>query len=263
MLKRAVLTFLALLALCGVVVAAISFSTACVSEAGQQDADAYKRPQEPNPRYQRVFTTMGCGVRILGGAVVDHSDEISAAVTAIATIFIALYTFALSDSTRALRDAAEQQKLDMLESLRIAGVAADAAKQSADHIPIVERAYVFATPVPWIKDNTTVTYLRIENFGQTPGFLIEAHGCTSDIEPTGVPTYFGSPRFIEAIVKKGTADPFPTNWVSPFTTPHYFFGYIKYTDIFKKGHISRVCKRILPAEGKIDMAGPPARNEWD
>lgn len=66
------------------------------------------------------------------GAVVDHSNEISAAVTAIATIFIALYTFALSDSTRALREAAEQQKLDMLESLRIARETAGAAKKSAE-----------------------------------------------------------------------------------------------------------------------------------
>jgi hypothetical protein len=128
MLKRAVLTLLALLAVSVVIVAAISFSGACVSEAGQQDADAYKRSQEPHSRYQRVFTTFGCGVRTLGGAVVDHSNEISAAVTAIATIFIALYTFALSDSTRALRDAAEQQKSDMLESLRIAGEAANAAR---------------------------------------------------------------------------------------------------------------------------------------
>ncbi len=115
MLKRAVLIFLALLVMSGVIVAAISLSPLCVSEAAQQDADAYKRSQEPDSRHQWIFTTMGCGVRTFGAVVVDHANEISAATTAIATIFIALYTFALSDSTRALREAAEQQKLDMLE----------------------------------------------------------------------------------------------------------------------------------------------------
>jgi hypothetical protein len=142
MLKRAVLALFALFVVSVVIVAAISLSPACVSEAGQQDTDAYKRSQEPNSRYQRVFTTAGCGVRTLGGAVVDHSNEISAAVTAIATIFIALYTFALSDSTRALREAAEQQKLDMLESLRIAGETAGAAKQSAEAASESVRAFV-------------------------------------------------------------------------------------------------------------------------
>jgi hypothetical protein len=91
-----------------------------------------KRPQEPYSRYQRVFTATECGLRTFGWAVAYHSNEISAAVTAIATIFIALYTFALSDSTRALRETAEQQKLDTLESLRIAGETATAAKKSAD-----------------------------------------------------------------------------------------------------------------------------------
>ena len=147
MLKRAILTLFALLAVNGVIVAAISFSPACVSEAGQQDADYYKRSQEPNSRYHRVFRAMGCGVKVLGGGIVDHPNEISAAVTAIATIFIALYTFALSDSTKALRDAAEQQKSDMLESLRIAREAANAAKKSADiaesSLVKLERAFVF------------------------------------------------------------------------------------------------------------------------
>jgi hypothetical protein len=148
-------------------------------------------------------------------------------------------------------------------TLKATEKAANAAEQAANHIPIVERAYVFATPMPSIKNNMSVIFLRIENFGQTPGFVSEAHGATSSIEPTGVPTYPGSPTFIEAVVQKGTADTFPTHWLSPVTTPHYFADYIRYTDIFKKVHISRVCKRVIPAEGKIGMAGPPAWNDWD
>jgi hypothetical protein len=156
------------------------------------------------------------------------------------------------------------------ESLTTANIAANAAtdaakaaKKSADHIPVVERAYVFATPMPVIENNKTVIRLRIENFGQTPGFCSEAYGGTSDTEPTGNPVYPPRPHFIEAVIQTGKVEIFPVRWESPITTPHYFFGYIKYTDIFKRGHISRVCKRILPAEGKIDMAGPPVWSEWD
>jgi hypothetical protein len=58
MLKRAVLTLLALLAISGAIVAAILYSGACVGETGQQDTDAYKYPQETNSKYQRVFTTV-------------------------------------------------------------------------------------------------------------------------------------------------------------------------------------------------------------
>jgi hypothetical protein len=180
MLKRAVLTFLALFVVSGVTIAAISLSATCVSEATQQDTDAYKRSQEPNSRYQRVFTTMGCGIRTLGGAVVDHSNEISAAVTAIATIFIALYTFALSDSTRALRDAAEQQKLDMRESLRIAKEASDAAKLSAQAAIGVELPRLFVTKIDIelaalnLVDSESSLHkisIAITNYGRTPAFL--------------------------------------------------------------------------------------------
>ena len=74
-----------------------------------------------------------------------------------------------------------------MESLRIAGKAADAAKLSADHIPIVERAYVFATPVPAIENEMTVITLRVENFGQTPGFISEGYG----FDMTGPPAWNG------------------------------------------------------------------------
>jgi general stress protein YciG len=93
---------------------------------------AKKGSKEPDSGHQWVFTAVKCGLRTFGTPFVDHPNEISAAITALATIFIALYTSALSASTSALRDAAEQQKLDMLESLRIARDAANAAKKSAD-----------------------------------------------------------------------------------------------------------------------------------
>jgi hypothetical protein len=159
MLKRAVLTLLALLAISGAIVAAILYSGACVGETGQQDTDAYKYPQETNSKYQRVFTTVECGVRTLRGAIIAHTNEISMAITAIATLFIALYAFALSDSTRALRDVAERQKSDMIESLKIASKAANAAEKSAlvadNSLKLANRPLITISPIALVDQSMT------------------------------------------------------------------------------------------------------------
>jgi hypothetical protein len=130
----------------------------------------------------------------------------------------------------------------------------------------LERAYIFVTPVPSIEEGRTIVSLKIDNAGQTPGFVHEGYGTTSVSEPTGEPSYppqKNNPRVLEALVRKDATEIFPTKWWSPITEPHYFYGYIKYTDIFQKEHTSRVCVKIFPAEGKLDLAGPPAWNEWD
>jgi hypothetical protein len=149
-------------------------------------------------------------------------------------------------------------------------VVARATKRSADHIPTVERAYLFGTPTPTILNGMTVTRLRLANIGQTPALLFEGYGCYVTVEPAGPPTYppyFGNPRIIDAFVPKhennGQETFFPTGWTSPITEPHFFYGYIKYRDIFREEHTSRFCAQVFPAEERVDIAGPPAWSEWD
>jgi hypothetical protein len=76
---------------------------------------------------------------------INHSGAITAissAITAIAIFFITLYTSALSDTARALRDAADKQQADMVEYLRIGEETALAAKKSAD---VADKNLIFAS----------------------------------------------------------------------------------------------------------------------
>lgn len=192
--------------------------------------------------------------------------KLTDALIAIFTVVLAYKTAGLFRETAGLRRAADQQARDMQASLAIAKQSADAATASASQIPIVERAYIFATPHPAVDGKRTIITLMIENYGQTPGIVTEGYGTTSLTEPVGQPLYPPrplNPRSLEAVLGKDAKEPFPTKWESPVTDPHFFFGYIRYTDIFHKPHTTRFCAKIFPATGKVDMAGPPVWNSWN
>jgi hypothetical protein len=79
----------------------------------------------------RVRLNIECVLTVLR----NYSDAITvlgAAITAIATFFIALYASTVSNTLRALRGAADKQQENMMEYLKFAGETASAAKKSAD-----------------------------------------------------------------------------------------------------------------------------------
>lgn len=112
-------------------------------------------------------------------SVIDWIETHSDLVTAIATIAIAGFTLTLWWATRKLWKVSQQQSEDMKKSLATAKKAANAAKVSADNLPIVERAYVFAKIE--LKDRIPLTVgpkdieisLYLQNYGRTPAIVKE------------------------------------------------------------------------------------------
>lgn len=92
--------------------------------------------------------------------IANNTDWLAALITASATVFIALFTRALKRSTDNLWVATK--------------AAADAAKESADAIPVIERAYVFLK-------------LEKDNLSEC---LAHALGTTTDVYVSGPPKPF-------------------------------------------------------------------------
>jgi hypothetical protein len=221
----------------------ISWAAFC--EYQKQYAATYQPAEEYGCIFRGPVISLGRSFYGWWGHVFDKPDAYIALFTAI----LAVSTIALWWSTRRLWAV---------------------TKIAADHIPIVERAYVFVTPVPSIENDRTIIHLKIENFGQTPAIITEGYGASSPDDRVGPPVYPSwpeNPRFLDAVISKDQPgiEPrlFPNYWWSPIITPHYFFGYLKYIDIFRKKHTIRFCVKLFPAEGTIDVAGSPAWNEWD
>jgi hypothetical protein len=54
----------------------------------------------------------------------------------------------------------------------------------------------------------------------------------------------------------------PVTFKIDFAEPIHFWGYVEYLDILKKAHTSRFCTLIYPAQGKWEIAGSRAWNNW-
>lgn len=143
--------------------------------------------------------------------------------------------------------------------------AAKAAEKAASHIPTVERAWVFAGPDAKSTRNEPGLFevkLWIKNYGKTPGFVKVIWARFSKDAPYDpVPKYEGAEK-IQTELVLGTQEGFL--WPKPFGTAfdeRYFYGYIRYADIFKANQVTRFCVRLVPEEGRFEMAGSPAWND--
>jgi len=151
--------------------------------------------------------------------------------------------------------------------------AANAAHRAAEHIPAVERAYLFATPAFIGTDNDkteTTVEITVDNPGRTPGILTSIYGQFSNKPPKGdVPQYNGGGSYpFELTVNSTNGDPrarvvLPVVFKTDFAEQQFFWGYIEYLDIFKKPHTSRFCTLISPAESRWQVTGGRAWNDWN
>lgn len=149
-----------------------------------------------------------------------------------------------------------------------AGIAAAAAKESADHIPRVERAYVFAGPsnINYQVPAFICTFdILADNCGKTPGIITEAAVGITDNRPLGTPDYSACQiRLFDNIMDAGrVGQRLPIDCSHKTVKPFFVYGYVKYKDIFRKEHTSRFCSEILPAQRGWELAGTPAWNDWD
>ncbi len=106
----------------------------------------------------------------------------------------------------------------------------------------IERAHLFAGPYHGqitVADNKIAIPIAVDNNGRTTGFLKEFYGEFSATEPTGKVVYDR---------RKGRSVPFDSGVapgpahgslaIKPFEsdiiTPHFFFGYVRYLDTFRR-----------------------------
>jgi hypothetical protein len=178
----------------------------------------------------------------------DHDKSI----VAVFTIVLAISTIGLWISTK---------------SVAIAG------KAAADHIPLVERAYIFCGPLAdpdGLKiDASGSPFIRVEvgNYGQTPGILKTVYGEWSLLATaSNVPVYqHGDSAPFDVVIARAETKAVPLTFQGPplsLAGWAYFFGYIEYVDIFKITRRSRF-RLIVTRDGKWRPDGPPAWNDWD
>jgi hypothetical protein len=142
---------------------------------------------------------------------------------------------------------------------------ANAARIAAEHLPAVERAYIFGGPTDLflLHDQASVR-LAMQNYGKTPAVIREWLVEFVAQEPHGKkPAYDGTKR----TTTNEILEPFklyspPTVFRSEIPAPFFIVGYILYDDVFRQSHTTRFCVSV-GRDGKAAYAGHPAWNEYD
>jgi hypothetical protein len=142
---------------------------------------------------------------------------------------------------------------------------ANAARVAAEHLPAVERAYVFGGPTDLflLHDQASVR-LAMQNYGKTPAVIREWLVEFVAQEPRGSrPGYDKAKR----TVTNEILEPFklfspPTVFRSEIPAPFYIVGYIAYDDVFRQSHTTKFCVGVA-RDGKAAYAGHPEWNVFD
>ncbi|MGD9503251.1 MAG: hypothetical protein AB7V40_12280 [Methyloceanibacter sp.] len=138
---------------------------------------------------------------------------------------------------------------------------ANAAKAAAEHVPAVERAYVFGGPTDLflLQDQATVR-LAMQNYGKTPAVIREWLVEFLAQEPRGKkPGYDVSKRTLTNEI----LEPFKlfspaAVFRSEIPAPFYIVGYIVYDDVSRRSHTTRFCVAVA-RDGKAAFSRHP---EW-
>jgi hypothetical protein len=142
---------------------------------------------------------------------------------------------------------------------------ANAARIAAEHVPAVERAYVFGGPTDLflLHDQASVR-LAMQNYGKTPAVIREWLVEFVAQEPRGrKPAYDETKRTtVNEILEPYKLFSPPTVFRSEIPAPFFIVGYIVYDDVFRKSHRTRFCVSVA-RDGKAAYAGHPAWNDYD
>jgi hypothetical protein len=142
---------------------------------------------------------------------------------------------------------------------------ANAAKIAAEHVPAVERAYVFGGPTDLflLHDQASVR-LAMQNYGRTPavirGWLVEFVAQ----EPRGKKPAYEETKRADAneILEPDKLFSPAVTFRSEIPAPFFIVGYIAYDDVFRKQHMTRFCVGV-GRDGKAAYAGHAAWNAYD
>jgi hypothetical protein len=142
---------------------------------------------------------------------------------------------------------------------------------TAEHIPRVERAYLFGAPMNIqmnLPGRKTTFDICAHNSGKTPALVKEICVVLSTTGPSGAtPNYPNSETSqlvkTDVVINGGAHAVLPVEGRVDQVTDFYAYGYFVYEDIFKERHVSRFSALVHPGLGKLELAGEPAWNDWD
>ena len=147
----------------------------------------------------------------------------------------------------------KEQATRLRETVEATEKAAKAAQDSATFLPMIERAYVFVTPI--MKNG--VINICLENHGKTPAILIYAHpsrvvknkcpdllkASVKSIIPDGIVIGSGSTYIIDDVSKPISDEEWESINYQGFTL--YCYGIISYRDVIGKTHETSFCWEFI------------------
>lgn len=191
--------------------------------------------------------------------IVDWIEAHEGILTALATIVIAVFTWALARSTKRLWKETK-------EASTIAKKSADAALKTAQNMEAAERAYVKMSHyppglVPVAASPLYDVRLRIKNFGQTPATItsvVLTHRIVSHADPLPtIPEYTLGIGHVTRRVFLVRDDEFSTYQTFTILSPEFglienrtsdlcIYGYVDYIDQFGSRHRAGYARRYDP-----------------
>ncbi|MGA7579665.1 MAG: hypothetical protein ACLQUW_03190 [Desulfobaccales bacterium] len=140
----------------------------CSPAPPPQEYNEKKTQQKNNASGALIFSPIISNTTRGLACITNWIGNNSGIVIALATIAIAWFTYTLSQTSR-------EQARHMEESIAVAEKAANAAKDSAEALPAIERAYLFVYVSPNMKSKFVIGnntgMVTINNCGRTPAII--------------------------------------------------------------------------------------------
>jgi hypothetical protein len=217
----------------------------------------------------------------------DFIDQNGNSITALATLLIAGFTGVLWRATTAMTQVAERQRAEMERTTGAAQTAADAAKKSADALPILERAYLFVEfsdsniqeVLAMYTDNASTRRIKVRftifNYGKTPAIVKAIFRTLLHIDGgMGEPFYVESVLIEdEIIIASGARTEIYRVEDQRVLTDDgavaikerrclvLFFGKVEYEDVFGNPHETTFWRRYEPGNNQMPQYGGKQYNK--
>jgi hypothetical protein len=193
---------------------------------------------------------------------------------------VAYYTKVLAWFTAILAFASMGQGLMLLRADKVTRRAADAAKEAAEHIPKVERAYLSGGGIGSFRSVTgggstprvglgPFFALQVNNFGKTPGEIRKVRygflpaPADDNCLDAPVPPRYSEILYWQDWYRSGQQSRDITDLEIPakITYPTVIFGRLYYRDIFKSSHSSGFALKIGAQGGSSPVRIPESYTE--
>ena len=229
--------------------------------ANEEIGSATKYNNIKNYQQRSIEGPFIIGARDIFIGFTKFAEDNEGAITALSTLAIAIFTVVLAAATIGLWRAADQQKADMRESLRIASESAKAALVQANTAMSAERGYAKISHYEPLDITNVLKSVRlrmqVKNWGRTPVQVISMslimHIRDSDNPLPPIPPYGQAvPNSVFLVTMEDCAFAIPASpgehysAVQDGTKVLYLIGYVDYTDKFRNEHRGGYARKYDP-----------------